>query len=116
MNNQNTNHTPGPWYTDADGYTFGPDEYRVCNPYMQSRSREVNEANARLINAAPDLLAVCEFMLEDLNSNLDYEARLIVQAAIDKAKGRVEIPVLQPITIQVRKLNLEPVMLRKQAD
>jgi hypothetical protein len=33
-----------------------------------------------------------------------------------KDKALPEIPVLQPITIQVRKLNLEPVMLRKQAD
>jgi hypothetical protein len=40
----------------------------------------------------------------------------IAQSAIAKATGGVEIPVPQPITIQVRKLNLEPVMLRKQAD
>jgi hypothetical protein len=33
-----------------------------------------------------------------------------------KANGVVEIQVPQPILTQVRKLNLEPVMLRKQAD
>jgi hypothetical protein len=48
----------------------------------------INRAKeARLIAAAPDLLHALEFVLSDLNTTLDPEAALIIQAAITKAKG-----------------------------
>src|ERR1700743_1995785 len=60
-------HTPGPW--SADGLTiYAPNGYRVCRltePHKNERGKERAEgneyraANARLIAAAPDLLAAC---------------------------------------------------------
>ena len=45
------------------------------------------DANARLLAAAPDLLATLEIVLADANSELDYECALIIRAAIAKATG-----------------------------
>lgn len=62
-------HTPGPWkFTgarakhDSSAIVFGPKEEWVAAAYdfnRYDRDEEV-EANARLIAAAPDLLAMCE--------------------------------------------------------
>lgn len=41
----------------------------------------------RIREAAPDLLKALQFVLDDQNTELDYETRLIVQAAIAKATG-----------------------------
>jgi hypothetical protein len=67
-----TTHTPGPWniihrtQTDGTIWIQGPttDESgwrEVCSlPYWPSRNRELEAANARLIAAAPDLLAALQ--------------------------------------------------------
>ena len=64
-----TQHTLGPWYSLAEGVAdaaigyraiIDADGYTVCNP------SPMGEANARLIAAAPDLLAAlidAEFLL-----------------------------------------------------
>jgi len=57
-------HTPGPWnMVDEDkriaigvGLVEGPNGYDVAEVYNDDCPREVGEANARLIAAAPDLL------------------------------------------------------------
>ena len=62
-----TQHTPGPWYIDcqnesaAIGYRAIVDNegYTVCSP------SPMGQANARLIAAAPDLLAALKDLLGD---------------------------------------------------
>lgn len=98
-------HTPGPWValpckqTPDRGAVFveGPggwDRDPVCSTY-EHYEREVNEANAHLIAAAPDLLAVCRLMLRDVGDGgpgtHDYVSMYTVErirAAIAKAEGR----------------------------
>ncbi len=69
---------------------FGSDTYVVnqFGPVAFCRG----EANARLIAAAPDLLAACELLIvaenqasEELNYNLLAEATEVARAAIEKA-------------------------------
>lgn len=87
-------YTPGPWYwsdnvpdfpknhciiVDADGFT-------IAEPSL------MGESNARLIAAAPDLLAALQMVdriwSNDQTANLDPESPLaIVRAAIAKATG-----------------------------
>lgn len=76
----NAQHTPGPWvagYGDAVGigevYGVGidtePDWTAVCMLSLSENVNETDEANARLIAAAPDLLfclqVICEHAGED---------------------------------------------------
>ena len=75
MENEMSKHTPGPWtavknsaYWEIDG----PDDFGgVADTCASSagepdfgRSMALGEANARLIAAAPDLLAACKAALE----------------------------------------------------
>ena len=97
-------HTPGPWYHEADSHTgavktggkqliasdFGDD------PECNEDDRQI--ANARLIAAAPDLLAVCKAVAESSNGagKIDTISFLMnlrdlataARAAIAKATGR----------------------------
>lgn len=92
-------HTPGPWHIRK-----GPDRYIVADPekvdggiswvtvaraYPDAKEQD---ANARLIAAAPELLAACEAALR----YLDYtdpmgvesqEEQDLLDAAIRKARG-----------------------------
>ena len=55
-------HTPGPWHNSVIGSTHGPDGDPIMtagNGAIGSFAEE-GRANARLIAAAPDLLAACE--------------------------------------------------------
>lgn len=76
----NAQHTPGPWvagYGDVVGigevYAVGidtePDWTPVCMLSLSENVNETDEANARLIAAAPDLLfclqVICEHAGED---------------------------------------------------
>jgi len=67
-------HTPGPWTIDPVNTTmvFGPtpegEPYRYiidCDSTFAGDG-DCDEANARLIAAAPDLLTTCEAALEEL--------------------------------------------------
>ncbi len=92
----NAQHTPGPWYIDcqnesaAIGYRaiVDKDGYTVCSP------SPMGQANARLIAAAPDLLAAliafdnafshyCEGDPDSDEVSALYQAR----EAIAKTKG-----------------------------
>lgn len=54
-------HTPGPWYYSGTGHLVGgPDRIRVADCGGIERTAEVRRANARLIAAAPSLLAALE--------------------------------------------------------
>lgn len=58
-------HTPGPWKWDGNVYKYDPEEEA---PWLIAENTEVlegeihckSEADARLIEASPDLLAACE--------------------------------------------------------
>lgn len=97
-------HTPGPWevrhspVSDLCVVTEDPDGRWICG-YMSTDGDPQNEANARLIAAAPDLLRACEIaalwftgQMPTINSVLEtswpYQGELKeLQAAIRKAKG-----------------------------
>jgi len=91
-----TQHTPGPWYIDRIlnnanlGYRaiIDGDGYTVCSP------SPMGQANARLIAAAPDLLAVLEEIVKAIDfergaSETEDAERLLIAAreAIAKATG-----------------------------
>ena len=89
---QHTAHTPGPWFahTLPDGSHHIMAEHwgaSVAVTMYPDNGAEGRESNARLIAAAPDMLRTLEFVLSDLNSTLDAETALIVQHAINQAKG-----------------------------
>lgn len=84
-------HTPGPWEALNRGYKHhvtsqdaGAFYAEICGPH--------HEANARLIAAAPDLLAalqICAKELRKISSNvLMNPAYQKARAAIAKAEGR----------------------------
>ena len=84
-----TKHTPGPW--NVVGYTT-ENEVLYCIDKDASINNLASEAkaNAKLISAAPYMLAVLELILNDLNANginADAEHVRIVTAAVNKAKG-----------------------------
>ena len=102
-----TTHTPGPWNVDGSNIT-GPDDHNigiVSGPHtigasdaaLESRMREHarDEANARLIAAAPDLLAALESLMQHFVGDRTAVNCLggagiaadVARAAIAKAKG-----------------------------
>ena len=88
-------HTPGPWgRIIADGYTVRhPQIYSDTGPIANAtwlgdgRVDELN-ANARLISAAPDLLAALEALLDYENGIQKAKAEQMAYAAIKKAVGQ----------------------------
>lgn len=91
-------HTPGTWKIGDTTYprsVWGVGEIPVYadlpNGHWQTLARlpgtgPVTEANARLIAAAPDLLAACRIAAE--YSSLDGDDSRAIRAAIAKAEGR----------------------------
>jgi len=111
-------HTPGPWKTEsyrqspespfiavtAEEMTFGYNRDRkergvVCIVQVgPGRHLDQAESDARLIAAAPDLLAACQFVMTKIKECMaemeaagqkpqikDYEEVAVIQTAIDKA-------------------------------
>ena len=83
-------HTPGPWEWNKYGALLHEDEIVLGIDGGCRRCDYPNEANGRLIAAAPDLLDALVMVLDDPNA-LDGRPRTyeIVCAAIAKAKGEV---------------------------
>ena len=93
-----TKHTPGPWRVESGPYyrAIRVDGEVIAD--VRQIGRSFNESNARLLAAAPELLAALEMAVQhydewasaDLSDYLD-EARLPwlapARAAIAKAKG-----------------------------
>ena len=98
-----TNHSPTPWtesptanpsaefcLADANGSI-------ICRfDHWKGRAEAEQDANVRLIKAAPDLLAALEQLMADLQDTEDdrnpetgeeYSACVAARAAIEKAKG-----------------------------
>lgn len=92
-----TKHTPGPWEVRYDDqldhiFTVGEHPRRIANIFGgvcgQNDSDLENQANARLVAAAPDLLAACKRYLRAMDEygHPDKTDRLM-RAAIEKATG-----------------------------
>lgn len=89
-------HTPGPWRVNRKGgsqTTVLSDDDLVVATAWSSTYRDAAEANARLIAAAPDMLAALEDALDAITDGVILpdrrdEAIRVIQAAIDKAEGR----------------------------
>ena len=84
-----TEHTPGPWRVNPLVYM----RVNAANSNVARISREhgdiEGEANARLIAAAPDLLAACEVALDAMLAH-DFGTLSLcpqLRAAIAKARG-----------------------------
>lgn len=101
-------HTPGPWAVRDDGYDYpcppidaeavGRGYYAsVANaiqrdPHPQHGggiSRQTAAANARLIAAAPDLLAACRHAMDCLTQPELYDGQDAIDA-LERAIARVE--------------------------
>jgi hypothetical protein len=89
-----TNHTPGPWQATAWGHVTAQEEeedgFTVRVAHVQYLNGE-EDANARLIAAAPDLLAELERLADWVVNNVAYgggEGTLdSAYAAIRRAHG-----------------------------
>lgn len=86
-------HTPGPWRFAAVSIEIsslpafvvqGPNSYDVCEIHGDLG---VEEGDARLIAAAPDLLAALIAVELDNGTAATIETLTLVRAAIAKAKG-----------------------------
>lgn len=75
------NHTPGPWWHAA---TYG--DLYAAGAYDRELTRPISKADARLIAAAPELLA-CVLDVLDADGNLDAMDFDRYRAAIKKATG-----------------------------
>jgi len=85
-------HTPGPWYVDScdDDLVFSANGLHIAtvgNEHQPDQSAEEITANARLIAAAPDLLAAAEKVIASWQSGDLAAAVRQLDAAIDLAKG-----------------------------
>ena len=91
-------HTPGPWSIEIDHQTEAPEFIRAYHKgemfdiaTLSDETKDI-KANARLIAAAPDLLAAL-FLIEtdkDGDGFICSEAMEQVRAAIAKAVGVIE--------------------------
>jgi hypothetical protein len=80
-------HTPGPWKVDSDGDGAIVDQRGWCMARVNLDIFDCG-ANARLIAAAPDLLAALEAMLAEYDSITDPDSVCVAaRTAIRKAKG-----------------------------
>lgn len=89
-----TQHTPGPWIIHAPANaafvrhpSIVSDTGEVAKATWASSERQTN-ANARLIVAAPDLLAAIEGLLNALPSATTHPAIKAARAAIARATGQ----------------------------
>lgn len=93
-------HTPGPWVKGKFGQLYGASgrQVGVWDAGIARVSRDAEaEANARLIAAAPELLAACEEMIGTLwfksphgSDVINADAYKQMTDAIAKAKGQAQ--------------------------
>lgn len=85
-------HTPGPWKANGNCVDTGRGAAPVACAYDPDDHNHVNEickANARLIAAAPDLLAACK-AAEPYVFNCPFENALTVHAMLEAAIAKAE--------------------------
>lgn len=78
-------HTPGPWRLDTwNGWLLSAEDVGIVKFDMNRTLL----ADAKLIAAAPELLAACELALLDMDSwGIFGPGRKAIESAIKKAKG-----------------------------
>ena len=80
-----TKHTPAPWTTDR-GHILDSDRNVLASvPYSLGDAQD--HANARLIAAAPELLAVCKDVLRHKATDWNALADLIAKAEAKKERA-----------------------------
>ena len=90
-----TQHTPGPWFVDDTGYRAPGNGLCVmawpeCIAVVGANNPHLpQDANARLIAAAPDLLEALQHLLVAHGEQLDYAFQQ-AQEAIAKATGETK--------------------------
>lgn len=86
-------HTPGPWRLDnrAGGRVVAGIDDTVANTRCQSDLQHQHEANARLIAAAPEILAALEQLIDDMQDGhcVCEQAKQEAIAAVAKATAKV---------------------------
>lgn len=86
-------HTPGPWAHDSGSTLVITEEYIIADCTAAALPESEQEANARLMAAAPELLEACKDALEFIDFLMhdslvsDGETRNMLRAAIAKAEG-----------------------------
>lgn len=97
--------TPGPWHVGPDGrQVFAADDAMIADATdtyegLEGECPEADE-NARLIAAAPALLAACESLLVAADATQDdqphrfllYDAWQNIRAAVTLARGQSPVP------------------------
>lgn len=89
-----TKHTPGPWSMEKRVRSnFHQSGYRIWNPELTEiiAAAENNEANARLIAAAPDLLAALEQIADENFANLDSPQSMRMRLRDFRERARAAI-------------------------
>ncbi|WP_277593643.1 hypothetical protein [Pseudomonas chlororaphis] len=92
-------HTPGPWYTHRNGFSTVYVEARLRQGVIQEvaacgpteAGQEQQEANAKLIAAAPELLEALIEVTASLAWNAHGECRAIHEGPIMPSSGAVEM-------------------------
>jgi len=93
-------HTPGPWHWYDTVWNYDPEQQSPWlvdenDDWVMRGGIKCNEANARLIEASPDMAMALELIAADAdagNSRLTSGVRTMLDAALIKA-GRKEAPV-----------------------
>ena len=83
-------HTPGPWHVDPENPTWVDDENECCMATTGYGDDEGDRANARLIAAAPDMLAALRQVVDETAGGMvppSTDAIDTARAAIAKAEG-----------------------------
>lgn len=86
-------HTPGPWHVESVGRVVDYNHHLLANVHLPlGEALSTQDANSRLIAAAPDLLAVCEELLlvAGTYKPIDMYDWERVSAVIDRAKAALE--------------------------
>ena len=84
-----TDYAPGPWHAHKTGIVtfYGTRRIQVATARQPLFTAECQEANARLIAAAPDLLAALEALAALPNKRRPEEMWEAARAAIARATG-----------------------------
>ncbi len=69
-------HSPRPWKLKGAGSIYSDEQLVATTGYQVRVGDTTDEDNARLIAAAPELLAACEAVLRHLPSERAHECRM----------------------------------------